>query len=260
MKLNLREILTHDNPRKAQLEPLVEALRHENIDNAGAKARRYETGSDAFLDNPIGARVTADFAQHIIRNILMGTGSKKLQAYLTERLAGHTLIDLGGEAAGINGERTHSMAYWAQHAGLASYIGVDLFAKGRANPRLISDPFTDVADDTDRAAFPKLDIQVVRADMLDFLMRLPDGTTEKGFDFSMCGIDEIVLRHKAEYMRAVTEEITRTMRIGGLLVGGCTFEFTNWNRLTDRLAFIPISVIDKTKPDFFGAYLIERIK
>lgn len=258
MKLNLREVLAHENPRKTQLASLIEGLRVECLANAGAKARGYELGNESYLQNPIDARITSDFAQHLIRHILMGKEFKTLQERLTEKLKGRTLVDLGGEAAGEHGLRSHSMAYWAQYAGLAGYIGVDLFAKGRANPRLQSDPFTDVADDEDRAAFPKLDVQVIRADMLDFLMRLPDGTADRGLDFSMCGIDEIVLRHRQDYMRAVVEEIARTMRMGGILIGGVTFKFTNWEELSDRLTFIPLG--RETKPDFYGTFILERTR
>ena len=191
------------------------------------------------MENPIQARITSDFAQHLIRHILMGNGFKTLQERLAEKLEGRILVDLGGEAAGLQGQRSHSMAYWAQHAGLSGYIGVDLFAKDRANPRLQSDPFTDVADDSDRTA-------------------LPDGTADRGLDFSMCGIDEIVLKHHREYMRAVTEEIVRTMRIGGILIGGVTFKFTNWEELNDRLTFIQVN--RETKPDFYGTFILERTR
>ncbi|MFA6530764.1 MAG: hypothetical protein WCT31_03460, partial [Candidatus Micrarchaeia archaeon] len=186
-KLKLAEILNYDNPRREYLEPLVERMRRENLENAGVKYRQSKGSivcDRGYEENPIRTRITSDYAQHLIEYI----NREPEKQILSQRLAGRILVDLGGEAEGESGKRERSMAHWANSNGLAGYVGVDLFAKRKANPLCKSEPFIDVADDQDRAAFPNLELMVVRADMLDFLMRLQDGTQERGFDYVICGI------------------------------------------------------------------------
>jgi hypothetical protein len=74
--------------------------------------------------------------------------------------------------------------------------------------------------------------------MLDFLMRLQDGTQERGFDYVICGIDEIVMLHNRRYMQAVGDEMVRTMRIGGIIIGGATFPFRLEQKYRDMVSVL----------------------
>jgi len=123
--------------------------------------------------------------------------------YFKERLQGQALVDLGGGSGGVMFDLAANLAR-AQ-----MYINVD---RGRFHPNKPPNPLepTDIIPSQDQSRF----IVKVKADMLDFISRMKDGSA----NFAINGIDSIIVSDP-RYNEALAKELVRATRSGGLIFG-----------------------------------------
>lgn len=210
--MNYRRItlpLTYTNPRRREYEPLIEQQRIEvqkfSIKMEGGlgpimaelmKSTFSSPWSEIFSDHPKLAALPETLPA-IARNF-----ARMLQ----EGLRGSILVDLAGT----------NMAAWASLFRIAGYVGVDIYANGEFNPDFRSDPITDVTDDKTRQLYPGIALATFRADILDFLSRLPESSGHR-LTFMANGVDNNIFPSR-DYRRAVGEELVRVMPVGSVIV------------------------------------------
>lgn len=139
---------------------------------------------------------------------------EKTLEILREKISGRILVDLGSGPSFYMQALAHSLR-------VKVYIRVDLFAIGDEN--LKPDPSADLEDDEwrkhDEELFPGLTHAQVKADMLDFISRVPD----ESVCVTISGIDRNIIGDQ-RYHDALAREIIRVLIPGGLVFGtsaGC---------------------------------------
>ena len=123
--------------------------------------------------------------------------------YFKDHLQGQTLVDLGG---GYGGEMLNLAANLTE---AQMYINVD---RGRFHPDKPPNPLepTDITPSQDQSRF----LVRVKADMLDFISRMKDGSA----NFAINGIDPTIVGDP-RYNEALAKELVRATRPGGLIFG-----------------------------------------
>ncbi len=142
--------------------------------------------------------------------------------YFREKIDGHVLLDLGGA-------RLCAMFPVADAYGASAYINVDKYITGGFRD-LREDPSKNVwgrywAKRKGLPGWPeepttkgKTERAIIHADMLDVVARLPDNSV----NFTINGIDDTILGYRREndfYTEALTREIVRALRPGGVVFG-----------------------------------------
>lgn len=153
--------------------------------------------------------------------------------YLTDKIKDHDLIDLGGSTGGY-------IRPLAKELGARTYITVDRFFSRRRNEDspvydLPLDPYTNIGTEIwselpeQLSGKGRTESAAVKADMLDFVSRLPDNSA----NFTLNGIDSAIVSRpddimsadrNTEYEEAVVKEIIRATKKGGIIFG-CDIPF-----------------------------------
>jgi len=122
--------------------------------------------------------------------------------FLKQRLAGDILVDLGG--------RTGSFSLAYHQFGVATYINVDRDYDGEKLNYSVN-PLA-ALNEADIGDLHKLN---VKADMLDFVARMRDGSA----NFMLNGIDFASVPGGERYHEALAQELVRATKPGGLVFG-----------------------------------------
>ena len=141
------------------------------------------------------------------------TDEKTDREYLEHKLRGGILVDLGcGDGV---------MVYTAEEYGAAGYIGVD---KYQFNTRHQTRMFESNAKQIE--LMPReIESVKIQFDMLDFVSRLPDNSV----NFTMNGIDEVIIHHGLPYQKVLAKEIARALKKGGVIFGN------NWQPIQNQM-------------------------
>lgn len=129
--------------------------------------------------------------------------------YLVSKMKGHTLIDPGCD------EGWRWMVSMAQDFGVKEYIGVDKHAFGSrcsVNSRIINS--VSLNDTEKREYYPNIEVNLVEADMLNFISQLPENYA----NFTVNSIDSWVIP-SFQYQQALAREIARATMKEGLVFG-----------------------------------------
>jgi SAM-dependent methyltransferase len=186
-----KQMLTYENPRRAQLEPLIERARN---------------GMGELLKTPYTGLTWDYLADPTFEN-----AHNELRKTMQNSLAGKTLVDLGCNN-GYYQWRTREIAI---RMGIGRYIGIDLTADERELER------------------DEIHISTVKADMLDFVSRLPSESA----NFMLNGIDARVI-HDPAYHRELAAEIHRATERDGRVFGTKSEAF----RFLERMGFTELEV------------------
>lgn len=194
--LSLSELLTRVNPS-------------ERSDDELRRTVEFERSVSGSLP-PFGA--FGDHWDRIIRDEVISEICAPGLSEIRQRVAGRLLIDIGG--GGVVDNMAGRLQSLAQRYHAAAFINVDRYAIDLNSEKVSLAPTVDLATEFGVRPPPGLRSMLCKADMLDFLTRLPDGCC----NIVMNGIDSFVI-HYADYRRRLTEEIARVVAPGGVAFG-----------------------------------------
>ena len=225
-KISLRDILTFDNPKIAEYQALINHF----VDNARAPSQpRTMHWGEIFFGNT----TFPEYDRQAFKSDELG--SEKVRVYLKEKLAGGTLVDLGGGT-----EEALVMRAIARMCDVHTYLSVDIQGPDfkpwprfydyvppyekliKQHPRW--DPYVgrrfkplpEISYLPQEVRKKPIDEYIVTSDMLDFVARLPDNSS----NFVANGIDFLTSCDEGyDYRENLLREIVRAMRQGGVLFG-----------------------------------------
>ena len=225
-KVSLRDILTYENLKIDKYQLLINHF----VDNAKAPSqpRTMHWGEIFFGDTAFPEYDRQAFKP-------FESSSEKLRTYLKEKLAGGTLVDLGGGT-----EEALVMRAIARRCDVQTYLSVDLrgpdfkpwprfYDHVPSYEKLIKQyqrwdpyigkrfkPLPAVSYLSPEVRMKTIDEYMVTSDMLDLVARLPDNSS----NFVANGIDFLTSCEEGyEYREDLLREIIRAMRQGGVLLG-----------------------------------------
>ena len=203
-KLSLRQFLTYENPNISHYQELI-----QREYSASEGLRLNDSFSDLWAPVFFNREETDD-----TRRFQPDSRYKKALPYLVEKLQGEVLIDLGGA-------RNIVIPSLAKKCGVLRCIDVDVMSEGEIPIGPNFDPFTgrrqmypDVGFLTEEELRKQMEWIIVKADMLNFIARLPSSSV----NFSINGIDSNIIKTR-EYGDALMAEIKRTTKVGGVVFG-----------------------------------------
>ena len=232
--LDLTTLLSYENPNRERLD---EIIANERFATCPYLSDTYSVPQWGFIKDK------GVFPSPMVLH------RKKAYKFMREQLAAVPLIDLGcGDIFGYPGNVTMILA--AKQLGLPAYIGVDKYNVGRGNRYAartiesnchvsiddLSETLEQYKDENRASVFDDLAIEVVKADMLDFVSRLNSGV----YNFTINGIDHAILHdNKGEYSQALAEELARASETGSVVFGGSSEIFYYLARVGFTLLDVP---------------------
>jgi hypothetical protein len=186
-ELLLKDILNYDNPNKEKYQVIIDNL--ERINSLKEESPPTDRYSDLWFDLDRGLDETG-----------------KDREFFKDKLSGNVLIDLGGG-------RVPAMRHFAKNYGAKAFINVERFLPDR----FPVDPTVDLTDALRTEKEKDMDMLVVKADMLDFVSKLPDNFA----NFTINGIDSVIIEDQ-NYHHALAQELARATRPGGIIFGMCS--------------------------------------
>lgn len=247
-EVDLHSLLTYENPKLAEYQ---EIIRKEH------KSAPGKLNPAAFSEGWLPVYYNG-FATGEKR--FQPGGHEKVLPYLSNKLVGEFLIDIGG---GFD----NYMAELAKISGVKTYINVEVNLNekgdGMGNKVPIGkefDPYTGYPDSagtqfehlSDENMHRSMEQINVKADMLNFVARLPDNSC----NFAINGIDYEIAQ-TPEYRKALMEELVRATRIGGVLFGIGSDIWKNDSRL--KLMGIELEFDDPDNPHYQNM-IFEKVK
>lgn len=212
--ISLPALLSYKNPRAEEYARIIERVRKQ------VAASEWGSPPDEYAGD----------WQRVVEPKPDGNDSK-YKKFLEKKLKGSLLIDLGGGRAADRTGKTH-IGHVAEKLGVKTYINVERFLSDNVSVDL----FTDVSEKVGVEQPKNTKIITVKGDMLDFISRLPDNSA----NFSMNGIDHFVIEDE-EYHNALTTELTRTTKPGGVVFGiNCDAVFSLSKDKFERLSLVSL--------------------
>ena len=150
---------------------------------------------------------------------------EKVVNLFKERLRDSILVDLGGR----------NLDKLAEAMECKGYIGVDKYNWYKDQPL---DPTENLSKNSDYKNTQNIS---VKADMLDFLSRLPDNSVS----ISISGIDNAIAR-LPEYHNALVKEIARVCKRGGIIFG---VESTSLDKINKAIQQRKPEIVDNSASD-----------
>ena len=208
----------------------TEHVRQKHVPVLDELFSRMQTGKSPYsaLIEPenIWRDVPKSFAKDVVSNEPRDYFRERA-AFFKEKLSGKPLVDLGGG-------RTCTLLPIADHNEASAYINVDKyvgrFADLERNPlrnqyESYFSPKNILRDLKRPVLTSNIEPAFIYADMLDFVARLPDNSA----NFALFGLDEDIIGGDRRYHEALSKEIARALRGGGIVFG------RNSNPLADRM-------------------------
>jgi hypothetical protein len=181
---SLKEFLSYENPNKGQYENLIRVV--------AASQSHYD------IEDMDEARTNFDFKWRLALRQEQG---KELLNYLSQKIGGEILIDLGGSSG--------SMESVARIVGAKTYITVDKYI-AKDSP---VDVYANLSTQSKKNASDP-DKVMVKADLLEFVSKLPDASV----NVTINGIDGLIIP-ESDYHKALANEIIRVAKNGGVVFG-----------------------------------------
>lgn len=203
--ISLKNLLVYDNPNLSQYEGLI---RENNKDSTMAGM------TEPFSNNWEQFYYDRDSFYHSDEIDDKKSSPKRYEKtilYLTSKLQDSVLVDVGGGPE----KATGWIPMLAKKCKVKTYISVDRNCI-ELNPlegRFVSHSMDMHMIPKQDREHPMEDIQV-NADMLDFIARLPNDSS----NFIINGIDGSILKNN-NYLRALGGELIRATKIGGIIFG-----------------------------------------
>lgn len=187
-KFSPERFLSYQNPNAEVYQKIIEA-ETARTDTVKARSR---------LEPP-----TDKHAEHWLDKIFWEVHAELLQ-FIQGKISQELLIDLGGG-------RQATMKWLAEEFKAKTYVNVEKYLPDKfpLNPRV------NIAEQLGQTPKEKeTEIVFVRADMLDFISRVPNNSA----NFTVNGIDAFVIS-SPEYHSALAREISRATKVGGVVFG-----------------------------------------
>lgn len=223
---NLRRLLAYENPNRVELDKIIANERFAEVPDM---PDAYSNSQWGFIED------------HGKSGSPVVSNPRKVYRFMKENLPKAPLVDLGcGAIFGYPGNLTMLRA--AEQLGLPAYIGVDRHNVGTGEPNL----YTSIDDLSKRLEryrnrdelpeFTNLDVEVVRADMLDFVSRMIAGV----YNFSINGIDHNILYDEgSKYSKTLATELARASKKGSIVLGCNSEAFYHLARTGFKLLDVP---------------------
>jgi len=192
-RIDLREFLSYDHPGDGEVQGVI--AREEQA------AQAWDPSIWCVHTGGIWTDIAYDDEKF---------AESRAKEYLSQKLKGKILVDLG-----CGPDPRPSVA---GKFGADTYIGVDKFNVGERDDNRAPkpDPFTNVSKKSPEKArkySEGADSILVRADMLDFVSRLPSNSV----NFMMDYVNGDII-NRDEYVEAVVEELARATEEGGVVL------------------------------------------
>jgi hypothetical protein len=199
-EISLQNLLTYDNPNLPRYKELIKQ-EHEETGRVWLPQTFSEEWADMYFDR----RKEGNKKYNPDRKDL-----EKQRAFFKEKLQGEILIDIGGGQG-------RTMPEFAKKFGARLYINVDEHhgeLEGAPNPQVGKPAKIDYWRLPKSERTRPMEAIDVKADMLDFVARLPDNSC----NFVVNGINmEVIISD--DYREALIEELMRATKVGGIMFG-----------------------------------------
>lgn len=197
-------LTSYDNPNKTRYAELAK----NNEAWAADKTTYLDSGLGDF-QTPYGVQweeLYRGTLAHVNRNEDLRTNYEAIFVFIKEHCKDSVLVDLGGNNLDI---------FSANNLQAGMYVGVNRYSdkKGEVDPRKPSSISMGTTNVHGLVEISSRSIYV-KADMLDFVSRMPDASA----NFTINGIDRAII-DDIEYHKALAVEIARATRVGGVIFG-----------------------------------------